>query len=177
MNTYYSTLPTGIASFLDKYYYPFFVTSRNGFFSGTVYCVMGFYIAEKKPYVKRPYLLFLLSFAVFMAELFVTFAVTEKVHGRELFITVPLLIYSVYPALFDLEKKYANKISASVCVYLRKMSFGLYVWQGVFLTLITGHIHSLVRFILILSVTMGFSSVLLYLSKTKCMKWLNGRFI
>ena len=168
MNTYFSVLPAGVQKWLESWYYPVFVTARNGFFSGTLYMLIGYCIAKTtKTYtLKSSFIKLAISMAFFFTELFLTWNVTEKIHGRELFLTMPFLITAMMQFILA-TNEYCEKISPAVCYYCRKLSFALYGWQLLYIVIIPGTLNSLVRFIIITVLCLLTGCALIALSQSK----------
>ncbi len=168
MNTYFSILPGGGQRWLETWYYPVFVTARNGFFSGTIYMLIGYCIAKRdKTYtLKSSFIMLAVSVAFFFSELFLTWNVTEKIHGRELFLTMPFLITALMQFILAMNE-YCGRISPEVCFYCRKLSFALYGWQLLYIVKIPGTLNSLLRFFIITLLCLLTGALLVVLSKSK----------
>ena len=168
MNTYYSLIPEGVRSWLERYYYPVFVTARNGFFSGTIYMLIGYCMATtNKPHrIKDAVLRVFVAVLLFFAELFFSWSFTEKIHGRELFLTMPLLIICVMQFILTIEGK-CSVVPVWVCFYCRKLSFALYGWQILYIVIIPGTINSLLRFGIITLLSLATGMLLIWLSNSR----------
>lgn len=156
LNTYFSMLPESLKEFFEVYYFTPFVTARNGFFGGTIYALMGYYMAKADRWKRSlPFCLVCLfaSTVLFCGELMLSWLFTEKIHGREMFLTMPFLVLSVFFLLQELEKRYGNRISPEFCFMGRKISFAMYGWQILYLTVVPGTLHSMVRFFLVTACT------------------------
>ena len=180
MNSYFSVLPSGVQFFLERHYYPVFVTARNGFFSGTIYMLVGFLAAKSEGERRFGAIASRAggAFALFAGELFLSWNITTKIHGRELFVTMPLLIYCLLDLILVMNDK-CDKVSDEVCFYLRKLSFALYGWQLLYIVIIPGTLNSLVRFVIITALSVVTGMVLIKLSKidNKYVKAIMGYFI
>ena len=167
MNTYFSLLGAGTQQLLEQVYYPFFVTARNGFFSGTIYILIGYCVArDDSSDIKRIVLLTVLSFVFFFSELILTWNVTEKIHGRELFFTMPFLIICVLKLILALNVK-CKYTSKRFCLFCRKLSFAFFGWQLLFIVTIPGTINSMLRFLIITALCTITGALLILLSRSK----------
>lgn len=172
LNSYFSMLPVTVKEFLEVYYFTPFVTARNGFFGGTIYALMGYHMA-KVDRGKRslPFCLVCLlgSAAIFCGELTLSWYLTEKIHGREMFLTMPFLVISVFFLLQELENRYGERLNPEFCFMCRKISFAMFGWQVLYLTVIPETVHSMVRFILVTACTAITGIFLVRLSRIS--KW------
>lgn len=180
MNTYFSVLPGGCKRFLETYYYPVFVTARNGFFSGTIYMLIGYLIAknENKQSLKSVVIRLGIYTVLFLTELFISWNVTEKIHGRELFLTMPLLIICLMEFILVMNDK-CERVPDKLCFYCRKLSFALYGWQLLYIVIIPGTINSLLRFCIITILSLATGMLLIWLSRinNKTLNNVAGLFI
>lgn len=176
LNTYFLVLPEGTSSVVEAYYYPTFLTGRNGLFEGTIFVMLGYLTAEKDIQLKRPMVILFFSFICYGAELIIVFLYTENIHGRELFIVFIILI----PALHYMMKKREDRkrwISDKKAYIIRKLSFLIYSWQFVYICIIPFSINSLLRFVIILFLTILTGAIILSLSQLKSCQWIKKVFL
>lgn len=166
LNTYFSILPESVRESIEKFYFTTFVTARNGLFGGTLYALIGYHMAiTKKSKYKKPVLYFGVSLAIFFMELMISWKYTEKIHGREMFFTMPFLVVSFFGILLELEKRFGNRINPTFCFYCRKISFAMFGWQTLYLVIIPETMNTMVRFLLITVLTIITGIVLIQLTK------------
>lgn len=180
MNTYFSVLPVGGQVFLETYYYPVFVTARNGLFSGTIYMLIGYLAAkkEKKQSLKSVVIRLWICTGIFFTELFISWNVTDKIHGRELFLSMPILIICLMEFIIVMNNN-CERVPEKMCFYFRKLSFALYGWQLLYIVIIPGTINSLLRFCIITILSLATGMILIWLSriKNKTLNFFTGLFI
>ena len=163
LNTYFSLLPHSAQGFLERFYFAPFVTARNGLFSGTIYALIGYCLAVNRP-AKKNLLLAICAAGLFAAELLLSWRITTKLHGRELFLAMPLLIYALFTILLNIEALFC-RLSSTLCFWLRKISFAMYGWQVLYIVVIPNTMNSLLRFVLITAACVLTGCALIWLQR------------